>query len=65
MVVGPPEESAPDAADIDALLVGLLETGTVRMAADEAAALTGLPRRDLYQRALALKDRDDGGDAGA
>ncbi len=65
VVVGPPEETAPDAADIDTLLIGLLETGTVRMAADEAAALTGLPRRDLYQRALALKDRDDGGDAGA
>nr|WP_244521208.1 16S rRNA (cytidine(1402)-2'-O)-methyltransferase [Bauldia litoralis] len=65
VVIGPPEETAPDAADIDTLLIGLLETGTVRMAADEAAALTGLPRRDLYQRALALKDRDDGGDAEA
>ncbi len=62
VVVGPPAESAPDASDIDELLAGLLETGTVRSAADEAAALTGLPRRDLYQRALALKDRGDGGE---
>lgn len=62
VVIGPPIEAAPDAADIDELLVGLLKTGSVRSAADEAAALTGLPRRDLYQRALALKDRGDGGD---
>ncbi|MCB1488133.1 MAG: 16S rRNA (cytidine(1402)-2'-O)-methyltransferase [Bauldia sp.] len=62
VVVGPPgEDAAPDAADIDELLAGLLETGSVRSAADEAAALTGLPRRDLYQRALALKNRDDDG----
>jgi 16S rRNA (cytidine1402-2'-O)-methyltransferase len=57
VVVGPPLASAPEAADIDELLEGLLATSTVRTAADEAAALTGLPRRDLYQRALALKER--------
>ena len=56
VAVGPPLASAPAAADVDDLLAGLLATGTVRSAADEAAALTGLPRRELYQRALALKD---------
>ncbi len=60
VVVGPPGEEAPDQADVDALLAGLLERGGVRAAADEAAALTGLPRRDLYRRALALKDAADG-----
>jgi len=57
VVVGPPLASAPEAADVDDLLAGLLATGTVRSATDEAAALTGLPRRDLYQRALALRGR--------
>lgn len=60
IVVGPPIDAAPDPADIDALIAGLLESGSVRSAADEAAALTGLPRRALYQRALALRDRADG-----
>ncbi|WP_291749720.1 16S rRNA (cytidine(1402)-2'-O)-methyltransferase [Bauldia sp.] len=63
VVVGPPgEAAAPDAAAIDELLAGLLATESLRSAADEAAALTGLPRRDLYQRALALKNRADDGD---
>ncbi|WP_421725507.1 16S rRNA (cytidine(1402)-2'-O)-methyltransferase [Bauldia sp.] len=58
ILVGPPVEVAPDPQSVDELLAGLLATGSVRTAADEAAALTGLSRRKLYQRALALKDRD-------
>jgi 16S rRNA (cytidine1402-2'-O)-methyltransferase len=56
ILVGPPAEAPPGAEEVDALLSRLLETGTVRSAADEAAEATGLPRRDLYRRALELKD---------
>jgi len=63
VVVGPPVHAAPAAADVDAVLVALLAKGGVREAAEAAAAVTGLPRRDLYQRALALKaEEPEGGD---
>ena len=57
VVVGPPMETKPAAEDVDALLASLLQSKSVREAADEALALTGLPRRELYQRALVLKDK--------
>jgi 16S rRNA (cytidine1402-2'-O)-methyltransferase len=57
VVVGPPLEKTVAPEEVDALLRSLLDTRSVRESADEAATLTGLPRRDLYQRALALKDR--------
>jgi 16S rRNA (cytidine1402-2'-O)-methyltransferase len=60
ILVGPPEEQIPDDEDVDALLTQLLETLSVREAAIEAAAKTGLPRRELYARALKLKGADDG-----
>lgn len=53
IVVGPSErESAMP--DIDGMLADLLQTHTVSRAASEAARLSGLSKRDLYQRALAL-----------
>jgi 16S rRNA (cytidine1402-2'-O)-methyltransferase len=44
--------------DVDSALREVLETGSVRDAADQVAAATGLKRRDLYQRALALSRGD-------
>ena len=61
VVVAPPREAATSAEDADRVLLSLLEEKSVSAAAAEAAAITGLPRRDLYQRALALKDGQDGG----
>lgn len=57
VVVGPPVEREASAEDADAVLASLLASSSVAEAASEAAALTGLPRRDLYKRALALRDR--------
>jgi 16S rRNA (cytidine1402-2'-O)-methyltransferase len=55
VVVGPPSAEETSAEDADQMLKSLLETHSVSAAAAEAAALTGLPRRQLYARALALK----------
>jgi len=57
LVIGPADQArlAPSQDEIDALLAGALDHGSVRDAADRVAAETNLPRRDLYQRALALE----------
>lgn len=63
VVVGPP--GAPPAAsqdDIDRRLGELLEHHSVAGAAALAADESGLPRRQLYQRALALKGDRQGGE---
>ena len=56
LVVAPPDPQAAagDAADLDALLRRALERISVKDAVGEVAAVTGRPRREVYQRALAL-----------
>jgi 16S rRNA (cytidine1402-2'-O)-methyltransferase len=57
IVVGPPDaDAAPlSEAEIDSRLVETLRRNGVRDAAARVAEETGLPRRDLYRRALALQ----------
>jgi 16S rRNA (cytidine1402-2'-O)-methyltransferase len=58
IVIGPPpEEAASSAADVDAALVEAAVRLSPADAAREVAAATGLPRRELYRRALALRGR--------
>lgn len=56
IVVAPPAEAEPASeADADALLLAALERLPAAKAASEVAKATGLNRRDLYARAMALK----------
>ncbi|MDO6415743.1 16S rRNA (cytidine(1402)-2'-O)-methyltransferase [Sphingomonas sp. BIUV-7] len=56
IVVAPPGEAPPATeADADVLLAAALQRLSVGKAASEVADATGLPRRDLYARALAIK----------
>lgn len=60
-VIAPPDApEAPDADDVDALLLKLIADMPTGKAATEAAKQTGLNRKDLYDRLLELKGRDDG-----
>jgi 16S rRNA (cytidine1402-2'-O)-methyltransferase len=62
IVVAPPSEQETADSDIDALLRQALARVSVKDAVGEVALMTGRPRRDIYQRALALaKEDDDGG----
>ena len=54
VLVAPPGKAATTVDDAEPLLARLLETETVSRAAVKAAEATGLPKRELYRRALAL-----------
>jgi 16S rRNA (cytidine1402-2'-O)-methyltransferase len=62
IVVAPPAAESGNAEDIDALLRNALARVSVKDAVSEVALATGRPRREVYQRALALsKEAGDGG----
>jgi 16S rRNA (cytidine1402-2'-O)-methyltransferase len=54
IVVAPPAEAPAADTDVDALLRGALARVSVKDAVGEVALATGRPRREVYQRALAL-----------
>lgn len=58
IVIEPPaaDQGQPHAGEVDAMLLRLLEQGSVKDAVNEVVAATGRPRREIYQRALALGD---------
>lgn len=61
IVVAPPQadDRRIDPGEIDALLRRALQRASVKDAASEVAAATGRPRREIYQRALALSEGCD------
>jgi 16S rRNA (cytidine1402-2'-O)-methyltransferase len=58
VVIGPPGRNEPDTANIDERLRAALGELGVRDAAAVLAAETGLPRGELYRRALAIRDEE-------
>lgn len=55
VLVDRPGAAATEPQDLDAALARALGTMSLRAAVDAVAAETGLPRRQVYQRALALQ----------
>jgi 16S rRNA (cytidine1402-2'-O)-methyltransferase len=61
VIAPPPAAEAPSAEDTETLLRQALGRVSLKDAVAEVAAATGVPRRELYQRALALtKDASHG-----
>jgi 16S rRNA (cytidine1402-2'-O)-methyltransferase len=56
LIVGPPQDSAPDSARIDAALKSALAFMPVKAAAELIAGLTDGSRKQIYARALELKN---------
>ena len=55
LVIGPPDsEHTADVQDVDALLAKALAAMSLKAAVAEVTAATGLPRKQVYARALAL-----------
>jgi 16S rRNA (cytidine1402-2'-O)-methyltransferase len=59
IVLAPPNARITSDADIDAFLSDALATARVKDAANQAAAMFDIPKRDAYSRALALSKQDD------
>ena len=60
MVVGPPAAAASEAVDVDALLRQALRAGSVKGAEAKVIAMTGLPRKQVYARALKVSSDQAG-----
>ncbi|MCF6369343.1 16S rRNA (cytidine(1402)-2'-O)-methyltransferase [Rhizobium halophilum] len=61
LLVAPPEiDDVPGAVEVEVLLRELSANMPASQAAAEGARLTGLSKKDLYQRLLALKDEEGG-----
>jgi 16S rRNA (cytidine1402-2'-O)-methyltransferase len=59
VIAPPPEDEAPDAEQVDGLIRKALARVSMKDAVGEVAMATGLPKRDIYQRALELaKDKN-------
>lgn len=59
ILVGPPGDEAPvEAVQLDELLRQALASKSLKQAVAEVTAATGLPRREVYARALALRQSD-------
>ncbi len=58
ILIGPPVEEEADEKDVDASLTKALETMSVKDAAGEVALRFGMPRREIYARALQLSKRE-------
>lgn len=58
LLVGPPGETQTDAASLDEALRAALQDASVKDAASDVATRLGLKKRDVYNRALELKNDD-------
>ncbi len=59
LLVAPPSEQDAPETDPDTLLRAALATHSLKEAVAQVTAATGLPRRQVYARALALAGRED------
>jgi 16S rRNA (cytidine1402-2'-O)-methyltransferase len=64
VMVGPPEKRESDEAALDMALADALARGPLSDAAAEVARALGLPRRQVYARALELRDASQAGRKG-
>jgi 16S rRNA (cytidine1402-2'-O)-methyltransferase len=62
IVIEPPtaDVGKPQAEEVDAMLRRALQHSSVKDAVSDVAAATGRPRREIYQRALALNEGNGG-----